>query len=131
VPGTDRELRCDLVLLAMGFTGAERAGLIEDLGVEIDARGNVGRDSSYATSVPGVFVAGDMGPRAVTDRVGDSRGPVGRGRRRHLPDGGDVTAGPNPANRAPAELRRQLGGANGRLAWCQDAAPTPCPAGVR
>ena len=61
VSGTDRELRCDLVLLAMGFTGAERAGLIEDLGVEIDARGNVGRDSSYATSVPGVFVAGDMG----------------------------------------------------------------------
>jgi glutamate synthase (NADPH/NADH) small chain len=61
VPGTQRELRCDLVLLAMGFTGAERAGLVDDLGVEIDARGNVSRDSSYATSVPGVFVAGDMG----------------------------------------------------------------------
>ena len=61
VPDTQRELRSDLVLLAMGFTGAERAGLIDDLGVEIDARGNVGRDSSYATSVPGVFVAGDMG----------------------------------------------------------------------
>jgi glutamate synthase (NADPH/NADH) small chain len=61
VPGTQRELRCDLVLLAMGFTGAERAGLINDLGVEIDGRGNVARDSSYATSVPGVFVAGDMG----------------------------------------------------------------------
>jgi glutamate synthase (NADPH/NADH) small chain len=61
VPGTQRELRCDLVLLAMGFTGAERAGLVDDLGVEIDARGNVARDSSYATSVPGVFVAGDMG----------------------------------------------------------------------
>jgi glutamate synthase (NADPH/NADH) small chain len=61
VPGTQRELRCDLVLLAMGFTGAERAGLIGDLGVDIDARGNVARDSSYATSVPGVFVAGDMG----------------------------------------------------------------------
>jgi glutamate synthase (NADPH/NADH) small chain len=61
VPGTQRELRCDLVLLAMGFTGAERAGLIDDLGVEVDARGNVARDSSYATSVPGVFVAGDMG----------------------------------------------------------------------
>src|SRR2546430_3216077 len=61
VPDTQRELRSDLVLLAMGFTGAERAGLIDDLGVEIDERGNVGRDSSYATSVPGVFVAGDMG----------------------------------------------------------------------
>jgi glutamate synthase (NADPH/NADH) small chain len=61
VPGTERELQCDLVLLAMGFTGAERGGLIDDLGVEIDARGNVARDASYATSVPGVFVAGDMG----------------------------------------------------------------------
>jgi glutamate synthase (NADPH/NADH) small chain len=61
VPGTERELRCDLVLLAMGFTGAQRAGLLDDLGVEIDARGNVARDSSYATSVAGVFVAGDMG----------------------------------------------------------------------
>ncbi|HEY6278660.1 MAG TPA: glutamate synthase subunit beta [Streptosporangiaceae bacterium] len=61
VPGTERELRCDLVLLAMGFTGAQRAGLLEDLGVEMDARGNVARDAGYATTVPGVFVAGDMG----------------------------------------------------------------------
>jgi len=61
VPGTERELRCDLVLLAMGFTGAERAGLIDGLGVDVDARGNVARDGSYATSVPGVFAAGDMG----------------------------------------------------------------------
>jgi glutamate synthase (NADPH) small chain len=61
VPGTERELRCDLVLLAMGFTGAQRSGLIDDLGVDMDARGNVARDGSYATSVPGVFVAGDMG----------------------------------------------------------------------
>ncbi len=61
VPGTERELRCDLVLLAMGFTGAEPGGLLTDLGVDFDARGNVARDGSYATSVPGVFVAGDMG----------------------------------------------------------------------
>jgi glutamate synthase (NADPH/NADH) small chain len=61
VPGTERDLPCDLVLLAMGFTGAERPGLLTDLGVEFDQRGNVGRDQSYATSVPGVFVAGDMG----------------------------------------------------------------------
>jgi glutamate synthase (NADPH/NADH) small chain len=61
VPGTERELPCDLVLLAMGFTGAERPGLLADLGVEFDARGNVSRDRSYATSVPGVFTAGDMG----------------------------------------------------------------------
>jgi glutamate synthase (NADPH/NADH) small chain len=61
VPGTECDLPCDLVLLAMGFTGAERPGLLTDLGVEFDQRGNVGRDQSYATSVPGVFVAGDMG----------------------------------------------------------------------
>jgi glutamate synthase (NADPH/NADH) small chain len=61
LPGTERELRCDLVLLAMGFTGAERGELLADLGVDFDARGNVARNGSYATSVPGVFVAGDMG----------------------------------------------------------------------
>ncbi len=61
VPGTERELRCDLVLLAMGFTGAERGELLAGLGVDFDDRGNVARDGSYATSVPGVFVAGDMG----------------------------------------------------------------------
>src|SRR5438067_420975 len=61
VPGTERELPCDLVLLAMGFTGAQAEGLLSGLGVEFDQRGNVARDGSYATSVPGVFVAGDMG----------------------------------------------------------------------
>jgi glutamate synthase (NADPH/NADH) small chain len=61
VPGTERELPCDLVLLAMGFTGAERPGLLAGLDVDFDPRGNVARDGSYATSVPGVFVAGDMG----------------------------------------------------------------------
>ena len=59
--GTERELRCDLVLLAMGFTGAEPGELLDGLGVDLDGRGNVARDGSYATSAPGVFVAGDMG----------------------------------------------------------------------
>ncbi|HEY4465480.1 MAG TPA: glutamate synthase subunit beta [Streptosporangiaceae bacterium] len=61
VPGTERELPADLVLLAMGFTGAERGPLLTGLGVEFDARGNVARDGAYATTVPDVFVAGDMG----------------------------------------------------------------------
>jgi glutamate synthase (NADPH/NADH) small chain len=45
----------------MGFTGPQTVGLLTDLGVEIDARGNVVRDDAWATTVPGVFVAGDMG----------------------------------------------------------------------
>ena len=61
VPGSERELRCDLVLLAMGFTGAEPGPLAADLGVDFDQRGNIARDGSFATSVPGVFVAGDAG----------------------------------------------------------------------
>jgi glutamate synthase (NADPH) small chain len=59
--GTDFELEADLVLLAMGFVGPEREGLLSDLNVEITDRGNVARDANFATSVPGVFVAGDMG----------------------------------------------------------------------
>jgi glutamate synthase (NADPH) small chain len=61
VEGTDFELEADLVLLAMGFVGPEREGLLTDLGVDFTERGNVARDDDYATSVPGVFVAGDMG----------------------------------------------------------------------
>jgi glutamate synthase (NADPH/NADH) small chain len=61
VPGSERELPADLVLLAMGFTGPQQEGLVDDLGVELDGRGNVARDDSYMSSVPGVFVAGDAG----------------------------------------------------------------------
>ncbi len=61
IAGTEREIPAQLVLFAMGFTGPERAGLIEQLGVELDARGTVVRDATYASSVSGVFVAGDVG----------------------------------------------------------------------
>ncbi len=61
VAGSDRELAADLVLLAMGFVGPETDGLLDQLGVAIDARGNLVRDAGYATSVDGVFVAGDAG----------------------------------------------------------------------
>ncbi len=61
VPGSDREIPAELVLFAMGFTGPEKPGLVEQLGVDLDERGNVARDASYAASVPGVFVAGDAG----------------------------------------------------------------------
>ena len=61
VEGSAHELPADLVLLAMGFTGPEPGGLLEQLGVELDARGAVARTPDYATSVDGVFVAGDAG----------------------------------------------------------------------
>jgi glutamate synthase (NADPH/NADH) small chain len=61
VEGTERVLPAQLVLLAMGFTGPQRTGLLEALEVELDGRGNVTRDAEWATSVPGVWVAGDMG----------------------------------------------------------------------
>jgi glutamate synthase (NADPH/NADH) small chain len=61
VAGTEFELPCELVLLAMGFVGPERPGMLEALGVELDARGNVARDGSFMTNVPGVFACGDMG----------------------------------------------------------------------
>jgi glutamate synthase (NADPH/NADH) small chain len=61
VPDSSRDLPADLVLLAMGFVGPEKSKLLEGLGVDYDPRGNVARDASFATSVPGVFVAGDMG----------------------------------------------------------------------
>ncbi|MGH3557421.1 MAG: glutamate synthase subunit beta [Mycobacterium sp.] len=58
---TDFEIEADLVLLAMGFVGPEKPGLLTDLAVEFTDRGNVARGNDFETSVPGVFVAGDMG----------------------------------------------------------------------
>ena len=50
IDGTDLELPCELVLLAMGFVGPQRAGLLDQLGVELNERGNVARDGEYTTS---------------------------------------------------------------------------------
>jgi glutamate synthase (NADPH/NADH) small chain len=60
IPGTDFTLDADLVLIAMGFTGPVKNGMLEALGVKLDARGNVEADANYMTSLPGVFTAGDM-----------------------------------------------------------------------
>ena len=60
VPGSEFEVKADLVLLALGFLGPEKRGLIEQLGVKLDGRGNVVADQDYMTSIPGVFSAGDM-----------------------------------------------------------------------
>lgn len=59
--GSEFELEVDLVLLAMGFVGPEKEGLLTDLEVKLTERGNVARGADFDTSVPGVFVAGDMG----------------------------------------------------------------------
>jgi glutamate synthase (NADPH) small chain len=60
VPGSEFTLECELVLLAMGFLGAEKPGMLADLGVTLTERGNVWRDARWMTSVPGVFTCGDM-----------------------------------------------------------------------
>ncbi len=61
VAGSERQIPAQLVLLAMGFTGPEPDSVLAQLGVDLDARGNVARDDQFASSVPGVFVAGDAG----------------------------------------------------------------------
>ena len=61
VEGSAREIPADFVFLAMGFTGVEKSPLISQLGVALDARGNISRDGNYESSVPGIFVAGDAG----------------------------------------------------------------------
>ena len=60
IPGSEFEMECDLLLLAMGFTGPVKKGMLEELGVELDARGNVKSNEQKMTSIPGVFTAGDM-----------------------------------------------------------------------
>jgi glutamate synthase (NADPH/NADH) small chain len=61
VEGTEREIDCELVFLAMGFVGPEKGALLSDLEVEYDERGNVARDANFMTNVDGFFSAGDMG----------------------------------------------------------------------
>jgi glutamate synthase (NADPH/NADH) small chain len=75
VPGSDFELPAGLVLLAMGFTGAERTGLLEQFGVRITDRGTVWRDQAWMTNVPGVFTAGDMqrGQSLIVWAIADGR----------------------------------------------------------
>jgi glutamate synthase (NADPH/NADH) small chain len=75
VPGTEFTLDADLVLLAMGFLGPVRSGLIEQLGLALDKRGNVAANSSYMTSVEGIFAAGDMrrGQSLVVHAIAEGR----------------------------------------------------------
>lgn len=85
IPGTEFEMEVDLVLLAMGFLGPERNGLLSDLGVGLTDRGNVWRDENWMTSVPGVFTAGDMqrGQSLIVWAIAEGRSAA-RGIDRHL-----------------------------------------------
>ena len=75
VAGSEFTLPADLVLLAMGFVHPEREGVVEQLGVELDARGNVRIDKSFMSSIPGVFAAGDCqrGQSLVVWAIADGR----------------------------------------------------------
>jgi glutamate synthase (NADPH/NADH) small chain len=85
ISGSERFWPVQLVLLAMGFLGPERAGLLDQLGVRIDERGNVAINEDHMSSVPGVFAAGDMsrGQSLVVWAIADGR-RAARGVDRHL-----------------------------------------------
>ena len=75
IPGTELELPCDLALLAMGFVSPQKKGIVDELGLEVDRRGNVVTDRSGATNVPRVFAAGDAsrGQSLVVWAIADGR----------------------------------------------------------
>jgi glutamate synthase (NADPH) small chain len=75
IPGTEVSVPCDLALLAMGFVGPERHGVVEQLGLTLDARGNIRTDATGATNVSGVFAAGDSarGQSLVVWAIADGR----------------------------------------------------------
>jgi len=94
IPGSEFTLDADLVLLAMGFTGPVKSGVIEQLGVALDARGNVATDANYATNVPGVFAAGDLrrGQSLVVWAIAEGR-KAAEGMHRHLVNADSFVAG--------------------------------------
>jgi glutamate synthase (NADPH/NADH) small chain len=97
IPGSDFEIDCELVLLALGFLGPEKPGLLTDLGVELDERGNVKVGKHYMTSVPGVFSSGDMrrGQSLVVWAIWEGR-ECARGVDAYLMGTTDLPASPDP-----------------------------------
>src|SRR5262249_9492328 len=75
IAGSEVQLRADLVLLAMGFSGPEPGGLLDQLEVRMTDRGTVWRDDAYTTSAPGVFATGDMqrGQSLIVWAIADGR----------------------------------------------------------
>ncbi|MBI3571839.1 MAG: glutamate synthase subunit beta, partial [Gammaproteobacteria bacterium] len=93
IPGSEFTLPSELVLLAMGFTGPERPGMLERLGVKLTERGNVWRDANWMTSVPGVFTAGDMqrGQSLIVWAIAEARSAA-RGIDKYLMGASDLPA---------------------------------------
>ncbi|GAB2871773.1 glutamate synthase subunit beta [Streptomyces mayteni] len=103
-PGTERRIPAQLVTLAMGFTGTDREnGLVEQFGLDLDARGNIARDAEYATNVPGVFVAGDAGrgQSLIVWAIAEGRAAA-RGVDRHLTGESTLPYPVRPTDRALA-----------------------------
>src|SRR4029077_11098699 len=94
IAGSEFTMDADLVLLAMGFTGPVKQGLVEQLGVTLDGRGNVATDADYATSVPGVFAAGDLrrGQSLVVWPIAEAR-KAAEGMHRYLMNAESLSAG--------------------------------------
>jgi glutamate synthase (NADPH/NADH) small chain len=97
IPGSEFEIDCELVLLALGFLGPEKPGLLTDLGVTLDERGNVKVDKTYMSSVPGVFASGDMrrGQSLVVWAIWEGR-ECARGVDAYLMGATDLPASPDP-----------------------------------
>jgi NADPH-dependent glutamate synthase beta subunit-like oxidoreductase len=93
-----RRREVDLVLLAMGFTGPVKNGMIEQLGVQLEPRGNAAADADFMSSVPGVFAAGDMrrGQSLVVWAIAE--GAEGGGRNRSVFEGVSVGCGSQRIN---------------------------------
>ena len=87
VPSSEVEVKTELVLLALGFLHPERNGLLANLGVKLDSRGNVAVDSNMMTREPGIFAAGRHGSRRLAGGVGHRPGPRCRPRHGRVPHG--------------------------------------------
>ena len=75
IAGSEFEIDCDYVFLAMGFLGPVSKGIIEELNLNLDSRGNVKTDDNYMTSIDGVFASGDMrtGQSLVVNAINEGR----------------------------------------------------------
>jgi glutamate synthase (NADPH/NADH) small chain len=93
IPGSSFTIPCDLALLAMGFTGPERPGMLEQLGVKFTDRGNVWHNGDWMTNVPGVFTAGDMqhGQSLIVWAIAEARSAA-RGIDKYLTGASDLPA---------------------------------------